>query len=312
MTTFYKGIIVPMITPLSDPYTLDPAGLEKLIEHLVEGGVHGLFILGTTGEAQSLGYPVRKELVEQVCKQVAGRIPVLVGITDTSPTQSIWLADIAAKNGADAVVAAPPYYFTPSRHELEHYYMMLADSVSLPLMLYNMPSHTRIHLTTELVATLAAHENIVGLKDSSGDLIYFQKTMAAMESKPDFSMLIGPEELLMPALMAGCDGGVSGGANMFPQLYVGMYDAFLERDFTKMNELQKLILYVSSTIYAADTYGGGYLQGLKCAVSLLGICHGTVASPLLSIQEDQKNRVRQTLAQMRKNKYFNVVYEADE
>lgn len=293
--TQFKGIIVPMVTPLKDSSSLDKPGLEKLIEHLIQGGVHGLFILGTTGEAQSLGYSIRKELIERVCGQVKHRIPVLVGITDTSPDESIRLANIAAENGAEAVVAAPPFYFTPSGHELRQYYESLADNIPLPLMLYNMPSHTKINLDAGLVQLLGSHDNIVGIKDSSGDLIYFQKVIRMMEEKPEFTLLIGPEELLMQALLSGCHGGVSGGANMFPELYVGMYDAFLEKDLKKMEQLQKNILCVSSGIYAADTYGGGYLQGLKGAMSIMNICSATLASPLLSIQNEQKENIDQAL-----------------
>lgn len=296
----YRGVIVPMITPLKDSSSLDKPGLERLIEHLIQGGVHGLFILGTTGEAQSLGYSIRKELIEHVCKQVKQRIPILVGITDTSPAESNWLADIAADNGADAVVAAPPYYFTPSKQELLQYYLSLADSVPLPLMLYNMPSHTKINLDIGLIESLKGHENIVGIKDSSGDLIYFQKVIRLMEEKPEFTLLVGPEELLMQALLSGCHGGVSGGANMFPSLYVGMYDAFLEKDFDKMKQLQKHILQVSSSIYSADTYGGGYLQGLKCAMSLLDICSGTLASPQLSYKNGQTARIERSLIDLKK------------
>jgi len=293
--TPFKGIIVPMVTPLKDSSSLDIPGLERLIEHLIQGGVHGFFILGTTGEAQSLGYSIRKELIERVCGQVLHRIPVLVGITDAAPDESIRLANIAAENGADAVVAAPPYYFTPSVNELRHYYLSLADRVPLPLMLYNMPSHTKINLDAELVQLLGAHDNVVGIKDSSGDLIYFQKIIRMMEEKPDFSLLVGPEELLMQALLSGCHGGVSGGANMFPELYVGMYDAFLEKDFKKMEQLREHIIHVSSIIYASDTYGGGYLQGLKGAMSMMDICSPTLASPLLSIQKEQMERIDKAL-----------------
>ncbi len=284
-----------MVTPLKDSSSLDIPGLERLVEHLIQGGVHGLFILGTTGEAQSLGYSIRRELIERVCELVKQRIPVLVGITDAAPDESIRLAKSAAENGADAVVAAPPYYFTPSENELRHYYLSLADRVPLPLMLYNMPSHTKINLDAGLIQALGAHDNVVGIKDSSGDLIYFQKVIKMMNDKPDFSLLIGPEELLMQALLSGCHGGVSGGANMFPELYVGMYNAFLEKDLDKMERLQKHIIQVSSSIYAADTYGGGYLQGLKGAMSVMDICSAALASPLLSIQNEQMDSVQKAL-----------------
>ena len=139
-----RGIIPPMITPMKDNNTLDAEGARRLVEHMIAGGVHGIFILGTTGEAQSLSYPLRYELTDLVCTQVAGRVPVLVGITDTSLEESLRLARKAADCGAAAVVSAPPYYFAPSQQELIEYYTALADRLPLPLYLYNMPSHVKV------------------------------------------------------------------------------------------------------------------------------------------------------------------------
>ena len=136
-----KGIIPPMITPLKGNDELDREGAVRLTEHILAGGVHALFLLGTTGEAQSLTYRLRYEFVELVCKQVAGRVPVLVGVTDTSLDESVKLAAHAAACGAVGVVAAAPYYFAPSQQELIEYYTALADALPLPLYLYNMPSH---------------------------------------------------------------------------------------------------------------------------------------------------------------------------
>ena len=130
--TKLQGIISPMITPLKGDDELDREGTVRLTEHLVAGGVHAIFLLGTTGEAQSLTYRLRYEFVELVCRQVAGRIPVLVGVTDTAFIESVRLAEHAAKCGAVGVVAAPPYYFAPSQQELIEYYTALADALPLP------------------------------------------------------------------------------------------------------------------------------------------------------------------------------------
>src|SRR5271169_3766297 len=133
------GIIPPMVTPLRDRDGLDFAGLEKLIEHILAGGVNGLFILGTTGEGPGLSYRLRRELIERVCKQVRQRVPVLVGITDTAFVESVNVARAAADFGADAVVAAPPYYLPEAPPELQEYLDHLVAELPLPLFLYNMP-----------------------------------------------------------------------------------------------------------------------------------------------------------------------------
>ena len=168
MEKILTGIVPPMITPLLDCDTLDREGTVRLVEHLLSAGVHGLFLLGTTGEGPSLSYKVRYEFVELVCKQNAGRVPVIVAITDTSFAESIRLANHAKECGANYLVAAPPYYFPGNQTELVNYYKALADNLPLPLFLYNMPSKVHVFLNVTSVLELSKHPNIVGVKDSSG------------------------------------------------------------------------------------------------------------------------------------------------
>ena len=159
-----KGIIPPLITPMLDENILDLKGLERLLSHVISGGVSGIFILGTSGEAQNLSYAVRKEMIKQTCRIVDGRVPVMVGISDTSFVESISLANKAHEYGADVLVATPPFYYTPGQAELIQYYWDLADQVPLPLFLYNMPSHVKVMIEPETIVKLAANENIIGLK----------------------------------------------------------------------------------------------------------------------------------------------------
>ena len=133
-----------MITPLSGRDTLDVAGLERLIEHILAGGVSGLFILGTTGEGPSLSYRLRAEFIQRVCQQVKHRVPVLVGITDTAFVESVNVARISADAGADAVVLAPPYYLPEGQPELQEYLDHLVPELPLPLFIYNMPALTTV------------------------------------------------------------------------------------------------------------------------------------------------------------------------
>ena len=266
-----QGIIPPMITPLLGEDTIDRKGAQQLVERMIAGGVHALFLLGTTGESQSLSLACRYEFVELVCGLVAGRVPVLVGITETSLTESVKLAEKAKECGAAGVVAAAPYYFAPSQQELIDYYTALADRSPLPLYLYNMPSHVKVFLEAKTVAALAEHPNIVGLKDSSANMNYFAQLTYLLREKPDFALYVGPEELTGEAVLMGADGGVNGGANMFPELYVAMYNVAKAHDIEKVKELQKQIMAISTTIYTVGKWGSSYLKGVKCACSLLGI-----------------------------------------
>lgn len=213
-----RGVIPAMITPLERQDRLEVAGLERLIEHILSGGVHGLFILGTTGEAPALSYRLRKELIKRTCRQVAGRVPVLVGITDTSFTESVSLADLAAQSGANAVVVSAPYYFPAAQSELLDYLEDLCRELPLPVFLYNAPTNTHHIFEPATVCPAAETPNIVGLKDSSANMIYFHSVQELLKDRPDFTRLVGPEELMAEAVMLGGHGSMCGGANFFPQL----------------------------------------------------------------------------------------------
>lgn len=286
----FSGIIPPMVTPLlSDNLTLDVEGVKHLVEHLVSGGVHGIFILGTTGESTSLSYKTREQLILESCKAVNGRVPVFVGITDTSIEESVHLALIAHNAGAAAVVAAPPYYYGLGQEELYKYYWSLADQVNLPLFLYNMPSHTKINIDVKTVVRLSEHPNIIGLKDSSANAVYFQSLCYLL--KTNFSLLVGPEEITAETVMMGGNGGVNGGANLFPKLYVALYNAAIAKDFARIEELQDLVMEISTRIYTVGSYGSSYLKGLKGALSALGIVNGNIAPPFTTFDEKEMVKV---------------------
>lgn len=290
-----RGIIPPMITPLKGDDQIDREGTVRLTEHILAGGIHALFLLGTTGEAQSLSYKCRYDFVELVCRQVAGRVPVLVGITDTSLDESVKLAAHAAACGAVGVVAAPPYYFAPSQQELIEYYTALADALPLPLYLYNMPSHVKVFLEPATVKTLANHSNIIGLKDSSANMTYFQTLLYHLGNNPDFSLYVGPEELTGECVLLGADGGVNGGANIFPELYVAMYDAACAHDIARVREIQRRIMQISTSVYTVGKYGSSYLKGVKCALSLLGVCDDYLSYPYRKFRTEERARIRQAL-----------------
>lgn len=287
-----KGIIPPMVTPLlSDNVSLDINGVKKLVEHLIAGGVHGIFILGTTGESTSLSYATRRQLIIETCTVVNNRVPVFVGITDTAIEESVQLADVAKASGAAAVVAAPPYYYGLGQEELFKYYWKLADQLSLPLFLYNMPSHTKINIDAKTVVRLSEHDNIIGLKDSSANAVYFQSLIHLLKSKPQFSLLVGPEEITAEIVLMGGHGGVNGGANMFPKLYVELYNAALARDFDRIAVLQHLVMEISTKIYTLGSYGSSYLKGVKGALSALGIIESNLAMPFNAFEEKEMLQV---------------------
>lgn len=286
------GIIPPMVTPLLDRDTLDVPGLERLIEHIVAGGVHGLFILGTTGETPSLSHRIRHELIERVCSLVRGRIPVLVGITDTSFVESVEIARKAEQVGAEALVLAPPYYFPTGQPELLEYLKHLVPELPLPLFLYNNPGRPQPAFEPKTVRIAADMPGIVGLKDSSCSMIYFRQVQHILEDRPEFTLLVGPEQLLAETVLLGGHGGVCGGANLLPRLYVDLYEAARARDFARLEPLHRKVMQIDATIYSVGRYGSSFLKGLKCALSCLGICSDFLAEPFHRFRGPEREVIR--------------------
>ena len=283
-----------MVTPLRDRDALDVAGLERLVEHIVAGGVQGLFILGTSGEGPGLSYRLRREVVQNVCRQMRGRVPVLVGITDTSFTEAIGMAKCAADAGAQAVVTAGPFYLPTAQPELIDYIERLTQELPLPLFIYNMPQLTKVHFEPETLRRLTHLEKIIGLKDSSGDLAYYDKLIALKQERPDWSVLVGPEHLLAETVRRGGDGGVNGGANFYPRLFVELYQAVQSGDTKRAEELQKRLVQLGQ-IYSIGRHASAVVKGMKCACSLLGLCDDRMAEPFERFHEPERARVRAVL-----------------
>lgn len=292
----YQGIIPPLITPLTGRDILDIAGLERLVNRLIDGGVAGIFALGTTGEAPSLSHRLRREVVEHTCRFAAGRVPVLIGITDTSLVESAQLAAAAADLGADAVVTSAPFYFPAGQPELREFIEELLPELPLPLMLYNMPALTKVSFSRDVIDWALDQEKIVGLKDSSGDLVYFRKMQyLAAARRPDWSLLVGPEELLGETVLLGGHGGVNGGANLHPRLYVDLYEAAKAGNLPRTRELSAQVMALSSAIYGVGRHGSAIIKGLKCGLSLLGVCDDFMAAPFHRFQEPERLLISQHL-----------------
>lgn len=297
-----RGIIPPLVTPLRDRETLDLDGLHRLIEHVIDGGVHGVFVLGTTGEAPSLAHRLRHELIEHACRIVDGRVPVLVGITDTSFVESLTAAGKAADAGADAVVLAPPYYFPAGQPELVEYVTHLVPELPLPLFLYNMPATTKLIFEAGTVEELMGLEPIVGIKDSSGDAAYLDAIIALAASRPEWTILVGSEDLLARAIAAGAHGGVNGGANVDPRLFVELYRAAVGHKESALNRLRAR-LDALHRLYEVGHYWSAGIKGIKCALSLLGVSSDFMAEPFHRFQEEERREVAQLLVELGLSQY---------
>jgi len=289
-----RGIVPPMVTPLNVDHSLDIAGLEKLINHMLEGGVKGLFILGTTGEGPSLPYPLRHQIIDETCRIVASRVPVLVCITDTIFSESVRLAKKAHEAGAAAVVAAPPYYFPLNDTDLYQYIEQLSAALPLPLLMYNIPGCTKTAFSHETILKAAQLPNVIGYKDSTCDMLAFHRLHPLLETS--FTQLIGPEELMGEFVLMGGHGGVNGGANVFPNLYTALYQAAVQKDVEQVVELQNKVGKISDSLYGLNGQpGSSVIHGIKLSLSVLGICQEHMAPPLQQLGQEAKRKVENFL-----------------
>ena len=286
-----RGIIPPMVTPLAGDDELDAGGLEKLIEHMISGGVHGLFVHGTTGEGPSLSYRVRRELIERTCRQVNRRVPVLVGLIDTSLTEVVAMAGVAADAGADAVVAAPPYYFPLSQDDLVRWVSSVAVASPLPMYVYNVPNPKQVRFTLASLKRCADLPQVIGFKDSSGDFQFLEATLQLFRDRPEFAIFVGPESLLTTGFAAGIHGAISGGANAFPRLYVSLYEAFVAGRMSEVRALQAEVDRFNRQVYTIGEAESSLLRGLKCCLSLMGICESRLCPPYLAANSQEREEI---------------------
>ncbi|MEX2303684.1 MAG: dihydrodipicolinate synthase family protein [Bryobacterales bacterium] len=291
----FRGVVPPLATPLLDRDTLDVTALERLLASLIDGGIHGVFALGTTGEATSLSQRVRHEIVDRVCGQCDGLFPVLVGVSDTSVEESLRMAEYAASRGAVGVVMTAPYYFPLTQSEMLSFLERVSGEFPLPLFLYDLPSHVRFRFEPETVRQAAEFPNVWGIKDSTGDLDQYLQLRDALASKPEFTILVGPEQLLGEAVSHGAHGGVCGGANLYPELYVGLYDAARAGNQAEVARLHEMVMKICDQIYTVGEKGSSYLRGLKCALAWKGIGSGFMAEPYSMFGNEDSERIRECL-----------------
>jgi 4-hydroxy-tetrahydrodipicolinate synthase len=285
------GIIPPLITPLTPQGCLDVYSLERVIAHVIAGGINGIFLLGSTGEGPALSETIRKELIREGVRLVAGRIPLFINISAASYMETIHIAEFAAREGADYVVLSPPFYFEMNTHELLHYYRSVADRSPLPMVIYNAPKYTKTIVDPGLVGELQMHQNIIGIKDSSGSMDYIRNLLDVRVIET-FSILIGPELLLGESLLLGCNGGVCGGANLYPGLYAKYYQVAMEKNTDELERIKAIFRNIQTNLYEVAQSTMGIVIGLKYLLSQRGLCSGQMAMPVYkALSSEQKKKL---------------------
>ncbi|GAB4534753.1 MAG: 4-hydroxy-tetrahydrodipicolinate synthase [Anaerolineae bacterium] len=286
-----KGIIPAMVTPLDDQEELDEAKLRRLVNFLIEGGVHGLFPIGSQGEFYAFSPEEKRRVLEVVVEEAAGRVPVYAGTGAITTRQVIELNKVAEQAGVDAVSVLTPFFINPSETELYEHFVAIAEATSLPVLLYNNPGRTGVKLSVGLVARLAEHPNIVGIKDSSGDLTLTIEMVR--QTGDDFAVLMGRDSLIYAGLQHGIKGAIAATANVVPGLVVEIYQAFMEGDMARSLAAQEKLLPLR---LAFDL--GTFPVVVKDAMNMIGVPVGPARRPLTSLTGTARDKLREILEQV--------------
>lgn len=286
-----KGIIPAMVTPLDENGELKEGALRKLTNYLIDGGVHGLFAVGSQGEFFSLRADQKKRIIEIVVEETNGRVPVYAGTGAVTTREAIELTKIAESAGAQAVSVITPYFINPNETELFEHYTAIARSTSLPVILYSNPARTGVSLSPDFVVRASKVDNIVGIKDSSGDLTltaeYIRRT------SEDFAVLAGRDTLIYATLAYGGKGSVAATANVAPKLVVEIYEAFVAGDHKRALEAQ----YRLAPLRLAFSFGT-FPVVIKEALNMIGIDAGYTVKPVGTMTEAKREELREVLKGM--------------
>lgn len=234
------GIITPVLTALDEQENFNPEAYADFIDHLIKAGVHGIFALGTNGEFYAFSKEEKLEIIKTAVQAAAGRVPVYAGTGCVTTRETVQLTkEVSALGGVDCLSVITPYFTALSQDDLIRHYRAVAAATDLPVLLYNIPARTGNNLGVDTVRKLAAVENIIGIKDSSGN---FDNTLKYIENTdPRLAVLAGSDSLILWTLQAGGAGAVSGCSNVFPELMTSIYNLFAAGKFAEANEAQKKI-----------------------------------------------------------------------
>lgn len=267
-----KGIIPAMVTPMLDDESINEQELRNQVNRQIRCGVQALFCLGTNGEFYALSMQEKERVIAIVVEEAAGRVPVLAGTGCVTTKETITLTSFAKRAGADAVSVISPYFAGVNQEGLYSHFSAVADACGIPIILYNIPARTGVNIEYTTVTRLANNPNIIGIKDSSGN---FDNTLRYIEETPkDFIVLSGNDSLILWTLMAGGNGGISGIANIFPEIMVSIYNKFEQNDLEGARKVQDSVRTIRDALKFHNPN-----SIVKRATNLLGYPVGPARAP---------------------------------
>jgi 4-hydroxy-tetrahydrodipicolinate synthase len=286
------GIIPAMVTPLTTDDVINEHALRKLTNHLIAGGIHGVFAMGSQGEFWAFSADEKQRVWEVVVEETNHRVPVYVGTAAITTRETISLTHLAEKTGVDAVSILTPFFVSPNEKELYDHYRAIAESTQLPILLYTNPARTNVKISPGLLARLAEIENIVGIKDSNSDLELTAEYIRV--APPDFSVLMGRDTLIFGGLMHGAKGAIAATGNVAPQLVANIYECFKAGDLAGAKYAQETL----APLRHAFSWGT-FPVVVKEALALIGIECGPARLPIGPLSADQRERLKNVLYEMK-------------
>lgn len=281
-----EGIYAPVPTPFDHSGNIDHGSLAANFDKWLSFGLDGIVVSGSNGECPLLSFSERVQLFGESAGLAEGKIRIIAGIHCASTKETVDLGKEAASAGVDAVLVLPPHYYKGqnSPDALEKYFRAIADNVPIPVVLYNMPANTGFNLDQGIIKKLSSHPNIIGIKDSSGDIV--QIASVCRDAPADFGVFAGSGSFFLPSLAVGCSGGTMGIANLFPEACREILTSFRRGDMDKARILQLEIIDINQAV--TKRYG---VPGLKAALDHSGLYGGPVREPLLPVSETARREI---------------------
>ena len=279
-----KGLWVPVVTPFENE-ELDMVSYEKLVNHYINEGVHGLMPLGTTGETPTLSEKEYEEIVCKTMEVINGRVPVIIGLGGNCTRSVIDKLKVAEKHKVQGILSVSPYYNRPDQRGIYEHFKKISESTDLDIVLYNIPYRTGRNMENETILRLSEEKNIVGVKDASGD---FNKTIELLLNKPDeFSVLSGEDNLFYSSLLLGGDGGVTASAHLKTRDFIKVYDYIQNNDAKAALEIWKEISPMIPLLFKEPNP-----TPIKYMLKKMGLINSDeVRLPLVPISQELKNEL---------------------
>lgn len=289
-----KGIIPPIITPMTPEGKVNEKMLRKLVDHLIDEGVHGLFPLGTTGEFYAFDTDEYRMILETVVGETRGRVPIYGGASHITTRGTIRLVKVCEEAGVDAISVLTPMFISQTQAELYEFYREVAASTDFPIIIYNNKPKTNVTVTPPTVARLSEIGNIVGVKDSTGDFTNTEEYIRLTRGNDNFNVLLGRDTLIFAGLCCGASGAIATCANVAPRITADIYDKFATGDLRGALESQ----FTLSPLRLACNMGT-FPEVIKEGLIMQGFDVGTCAAPIAELLPNEKENLREVLQNMK-------------